>query len=61
MFNDRDKEAAGTYLFESDRPLNDYLSGPLLAQMKSSPAISDISAKVFDVVDELTAVTRRPV
>jgi hypothetical protein len=41
--------------------LNDFLSGPLAAQVKSHPALSDFSAKVFDVMDEVTAVTHGPV
>ena len=61
LLNDREKEAGGIYLFESERALNDFVSGPLAAQVKAHPALSDFSAKVFDVMDEVTAITRGPV
>ena len=61
ILNDREKEAGGIYLFENERALNDFLSGPLAAQVKSHPALSDFSAKVFDVMEDVTAVTRGPV
>jgi hypothetical protein len=35
--------------------------GPLAAQVKSHPALSDFSAKLFNVMDEVTAITRGPV
>jgi len=61
ILNDREKEAGGIYLFESEGALNDFLSGPLAAQVKSHPALSDFSANAFDVMDEVTAITRGPV
>ena len=61
ILNDHEKEAGGVYLFENERALNDFLSGPLAAQVKSHPALSDFSAKVFDVMEDVTAVTHGPV
>ena len=61
ILNELEKEAGGIYLFESELVLNDFLSGPLAAQVKSHPALSDFSAKVFDVMDEVTAITLGPV
>ena len=61
ILNDREKEAGGIYLFESQGALNDFLLGPLAAQVKSHPALSDFSAKAFDVMDEVTAITHGPV
>jgi hypothetical protein len=61
ILNEREKEAGGIYLFESEGALNDFVSGPLAAQVKSHPALADFSAKVFDVMNEVTAVTRGPV
>ena len=60
ILNDREKEAGGIYLFESEGALNDFVSGPLAAQVKSHPALADFSAKAFDVMEEVTAVTRGP-
>jgi len=61
ILNDPEKEAGGLYLFESEGALNNFLSGSLAAQVKSHPALSDFSAKTFDVMDEVTAITHGPV
>ena len=61
LLNDREKEAGGIYLFESEQALNDFLLGPLAAQVKSNPALSDFTAKRFDVMEEVTAITHGPV
>jgi hypothetical protein len=39
ILNDREKEAGGIYLFESERALNDFVTGPLATQVKSHPAL----------------------
>ena len=61
LLNDAEKEAGGIYLFESDQALKDFLSGPLVAQVKSHPALYDLAAKAFDVMADVTSVTRGPV
>ena len=61
LLNEPENEAGGIYLFESQQALQDYLSGPIVAQLKTLPAFRDISVKRFDVMDEVTAVTRGPV
>lgn len=61
ILNDAEKEAGGIYLFEDERALGQFLSGPLAAQVKNNPALSDFSAKTFDVMEEVTAKTRGPV
>jgi len=61
LLNDSEKEAGGVYLFEDERALNNFLSGPLAAQVKSHPALSEFSAKVFDVMEGVTATTHGPV
>lgn len=38
-----------------------YLDGPIVAELKASPVIRDISAKLFDVLEPHTAITRGPV
>ena len=59
--NDHENEAGGIYLFESDQAVNDYLSGPLVAQVKDHPALYDLSAKAFDVMADVTAITHGPI
>lgn len=61
LLNEQDMEAGGIYLFDSEQALNNYLSGPIIAQVKSHPALQDISAKQFKVMEDVTAITRGPV
>ena len=60
LMNEADSEAGGIYLFESKDAVDAYLSGPIVASLKASPVISNISAKVFDILEEHSAVTRAP-
>lgn len=59
--NKTQKEAGGVYLFDSESSLDAYLNGPLAAQVKSHPALADMSVKQFDVMPGVTATTRGPV
>jgi hypothetical protein len=61
MINEAEKEAGGIYLFEDEASVNAYLEGPLAAIVTGHPALSDFSVKQFDVMDDLTTVTRGPV
>ena len=58
LMNETEHEAGGIYLFESEAAAQSYLAGPIVAALKSSPAISNISAKLFDVLGRHTAITR---
>lgn len=58
IINEDHAEAGGIYLFESEAAVQAFLDGPIIAEMKGDPTLS---IKVFDVVEELTAVTRGPV
>jgi len=61
LLNEQEKEAGGIYLFQDERALNNYLSGPIVTQIKSHPALQELSAKRFDVMEEVTAMTRGPI
>jgi hypothetical protein len=61
MLNEAESEAGGIYLFDDEASLKAYLEGPLAAQVTSHPALSDFSVKLFDVMDDVTAITRGPV
>jgi hypothetical protein len=37
------------------------MDGPIATALKSSPVISNFSAKLFDVMESHTAITRGPV
>jgi hypothetical protein len=60
LMNEAKSEAGGIYLFESRAAAENYIGGPIVAALKASPAVSDISAKLFDVLEEHSAVTRAP-
>ena len=59
--NEDTSEFAGIYLFDDQESLQAYLEGPIIAQVSAHPALSDISAKQFGVIDEFSAITRAPI
>lgn len=61
LMNEAEHEAGGICLFESEAAAQSYLAGPIVATLRSSPAISNITAKLFDVLESHTAITRGPV
>lgn len=61
LMNEREREAGGIYLFDDDASLQAYLAGPIVAAVKSNPALSNINVKQFDVMEQFTAVTRGPI
>lgn len=54
------KVAGGVYLFKDDKSVKDYLNGPIVAGIMKYQGVSDIDAKVFDVLPEHSKVTRGP-
>ena len=60
MEKQSEKIACGIYLFKEESSAQAYLDGPIIARMKSMPMISNIEAKIFDVMPELTKITRDP-
>ena len=61
LMNDAEREAGGIYLFDDEASLQAFLGGPIAAAVKGNPALTNMSAKLFDVMENLTAVTRGPV
>lgn len=61
ILNEKQNEAGGLYCFESNQAIDDYLSGPIVAQLKSYSALANVSMKRFEVMEELTLATRGPV
>ena len=60
LMNEEKNEAGGIYLFENEDALRAYVGGPLVAALKASPTVSNISAKTFDVLADHSAITRAP-
>lgn len=50
-------EAGGVYLFEDESSMQAFLDGEMITEMKSDPSLN---IKTFDVIEELSAVTRGP-
>ena len=61
LVNDDKKEAGGVYLFKDEQSLNAFLRGNIVADVKKHPALSDIDAKIFDVMDEHSKLTYGPI
>ena len=59
--NEGTSEFAGIYLFDDAESLQTYLEGPIIAGVSKHPALSDITAKQFGVIDEFSAITRGPI
>ena len=58
IINEAQSEAGGIYLFDNHAAVQAFLGGPIIAEMKGDPTLS---IKAFDVIEELTAITRGPV
>lgn len=61
LMNESESEAGGIYWFSDSASLQSYLEGPIVAGIQNHPALENISARVFDSIAELTAITRGPV
>lgn len=61
ILNEAENEAGGIYLFEDGTALQNFLDGPLAAQVTAHPGFLDLSAKPFDIMDQPTATCRGPV
>jgi hypothetical protein len=61
LLNEAEKEAGGIYLFKDKQSLQNYLAGPIVSKVKNHPALLELSAKQFDVMEDMTAVTRGPI
>ena len=61
MINESQSEAGGIYLFQDEASVKNFLEGPLAAQVTSHPALTDFSVKSFDVMEEMTTITRGPI
>lgn len=57
IINEAQSEAGGIYLFDDDAAVKAFADGPIIAEMKGDPTLS---IKAFDVIAELTIITRGP-
>jgi len=61
LMNEAERLAGGLYLFESETAAQSYLDGPIVAALKACPGISNISAKLFDVLESHSLITSGPI
>ena len=61
IFNEAESEAGGIHLFDDENSVNTYLEGATAAQVINHPALSDFSVKQFDVMEDVTVITRGPI
>jgi hypothetical protein len=52
--------AGGVYLFESERDLQDFIDGPIAAEINNRSGFTNVSMKVFDIMEEPSRTTRAP-
>ena len=61
LHNGEEKSAGGILLFEDEASVKEYLDSEIVAGIMNHPALSDIEAKVFDVLPEHSKITRAPI
>lgn len=61
LMNEGASEAGGILCFADNDSLQAYLEGPIATKIANHPALSDMSVKQFEVMDDVTAATRGPV
>ena len=59
--DDTVEEGGGIYLFEDAASRQSYIDGPIIAKLKSHPAVVEVSIKEFDISGELSSTTRAPI
>jgi hypothetical protein len=59
--NDNEELGGGIYLFEDPEALKSFVEGPIVAKLRSHPAVVDVSLKEFDVDEDLSSITRAPI
>ena len=61
LMNEAEHTAGGIYLFENEAAVQAWMAGSIVASMMTNPVLSNIEAKVFDMLERHTAITRGPV
>jgi hypothetical protein len=54
------RELGGIYLFASERAAKDFLTGPIFAAIRSNPRFQKVEAKLFDVNEAASLITKAP-
>ena len=54
------QEGGGIYLFEMREQAEAWLASPAVAAVQQAPSVSGFSAKIFDIQEEPSRITRAP-
>lgn len=60
LLNDVTDAAGGIYLFADESSARSFLSSSLLVQLRAAPFLQDVRVQQFDVLTDLTEITRGP-
>lgn len=60
LMNEAESEGGGIYLFADEAAVQAYKDGPLFAAVLGNPALSGHTVKQFEVLEEISRVTRAP-
>ncbi len=61
LMNEQESEGGGIYLFADEASVEEYKAGPLFAAVAGNPILSDFSIKQFEVLEQVSKVTRAPI
>lgn len=61
IYNDQDKICGGIYLFADEASAQAYVDGPVVEQLRNTPAFEGFSVRQFDIMETLSAATDAPV
>jgi hypothetical protein len=61
LINEKENEAGGIYLFADEASVQNFKASPLVASVLSHPALSDFNIKQFEVLDQISRITRAPI
>jgi hypothetical protein len=61
IVNDQEHEAGGIYFFDSETSIKDFMESEIVASVIANPDLSDFSVKTFDIIEDLSTVTRGPI
>jgi len=61
LLNEAEHEAGAVYLFDDAAAARAYLEGPLIANLKQAPFLSDVTIRQFGVIEDLSEVTHGPI
>lgn len=61
LMNEAERECGGIYLFADEAAVQAFLTGPIVSAAKDTSFLSNASVKMFDVMEQHTALTRGPV